>query len=98
MGATRGRAIREGDFIFPLDRALKGNSDTVWRRWRRVTFNALSPQSAWRENNKFMVKALHGKVALMVIVWLLLYAHRHWSILGAAGHIILTPANQLMVE
>jgi hypothetical protein len=31
--------------------------------------------------------------------WLLLYAHRHRSILGAAGHIIhvLTPANQLMV-
>jgi hypothetical protein len=28
---------------------------------------------------------------------LLLYAHRHRSILGAAGHIILTPANQLMV-
>jgi hypothetical protein len=25
------------------------------------------------------------------------YAHRHRSILGAAGHIILTPANQLMV-
>jgi hypothetical protein len=34
------------------------------------------------------------------LVWfgLLLYAHRHRSIsLGAAGHIILTPANQLMV-
>jgi hypothetical protein len=31
------------------------------------------------------------------LVWLLLYAHRHWSILGAAGHIILTPANQLML-
>jgi hypothetical protein len=30
-------------------------------------------------------------------VWLLRYAHRHRSILGAAGHIILTPANQLMV-
>jgi hypothetical protein len=29
-------------------------------------------------------------------VLLLLYAHRHRSILGAAGHIILTPANQLM--
>jgi hypothetical protein len=29
--------------------------------------------------------------------WLLLYAHRHRSALGAAGHIILTPANQLMV-
>jgi hypothetical protein len=28
---------------------------------------------------------------------LLLYAHRHPSILGAAGHIILTLANQLMV-
>jgi hypothetical protein len=24
--------------------------------------------------------------------WLLLYAHRHQSILGAAGHIIMTPA------
>jgi hypothetical protein len=31
------------------------------------------------------------------LVWLLLYAHRHQSILGAAGQIILTPANQLMV-
>jgi hypothetical protein len=33
------------------------------------------------------------------LVWLLLYAHKHRSIhvLGAAGHIILTPANQLMV-
>jgi hypothetical protein len=28
---------------------------------------------------------------------LLLYANRHRNILGAAGHIILTPANQLMV-
>jgi hypothetical protein len=25
------------------------------------------------------------------LVWLLLYAHRHRSILGAAGHIMLTP-------
>jgi hypothetical protein len=32
------------------------------------------------------------------LVLLLLYAHRHPSILGAAGHIILTPANQLMEE
>jgi hypothetical protein len=32
------------------------------------------------------------------LVWLLLYAHRHRSILEAAGHIILTPANQLMEE
>jgi hypothetical protein len=32
------------------------------------------------------------------MVWLLLYAHRHRNILGAAGHIILTPANQLMEE
>jgi hypothetical protein len=31
------------------------------------------------------------------MVCLLLYAHRHRSILGAAGHIILIPANQLMV-
>jgi hypothetical protein len=31
------------------------------------------------------------------LVWLLLYAHRHRSISGAAGHFILTPANQLMV-
>jgi hypothetical protein len=29
--------------------------------------------------------------------WWLLYAHRHRSVLGAAGHNILTPANQLMV-
>jgi hypothetical protein len=28
----------------------------------------------------------------------LLYAHRHRSIIGAGGHIILTPANQLMEE
>jgi hypothetical protein len=33
-----------------------------------------------------------------VKVLLLLYAHRHRSVLGAAGHIILTPANQLMEE
>jgi hypothetical protein len=32
------------------------------------------------------------------LVLLLLYALRHRSILGAAGHIILTPANQLMEE
>jgi hypothetical protein len=32
------------------------------------------------------------------MVWFLLYAHRHRSILGAAGHIILTPANQLVEE
>jgi hypothetical protein len=31
------------------------------------------------------------------LVWLLLYAHRHRSILGADGHMILTPGNQLMV-
>jgi hypothetical protein len=30
-------------------------------------------------------------------VWLLLYAHRHLSILGVAGHITLAQANQLMV-
>jgi hypothetical protein len=35
--------------------------------------------------------------ALEFAVWLLLYAHRHRSILGEAGHILLTPANQLMV-
>jgi hypothetical protein len=29
--------------------------------------------------------------------WLWLYANRHRSILGAVGHIIPTPANQLMV-
>jgi hypothetical protein len=33
----------------------------------------------------------------LVWLWLLFYAHRHRSISGAAGHIILTPANQLMV-
>jgi hypothetical protein len=31
------------------------------------------------------------------LVWLLLYAHSHRRILEAAGHIILTPAKQLMV-
>jgi hypothetical protein len=35
---------------------------------------------------------------MLRLVWLLLYPHRHRSILGAAGHIILTPANQLMKE
>jgi hypothetical protein len=34
----------------------------------------------------------------VLFVLLLLYAHRHRSVLGAAGHIILTPANQLMEE
>jgi hypothetical protein len=38
-----------------------------------------------------------GAKRRVFLVWLLLYAHRHRSILGAAGHIILTPANQLMV-
>jgi hypothetical protein len=33
----------------------------------------------------------------LVWFWLLLYAHRHRSISRAAGHLILTPANQLMV-
>jgi hypothetical protein len=37
------------------------------------------------------------KWGLSVEVWLLFYANRHRSILGVAGHIILTPANQLMV-
>jgi hypothetical protein len=31
------------------------------------------------------------------LVWLLLYAHRHRKILRAAGHILLIPANQLLV-
>jgi hypothetical protein len=31
------------------------------------------------------------------LVWFLLYAHKHRSILGSAGHITLTPANQLLV-
>jgi hypothetical protein len=34
---------------------------------------------------------------LLISFWLLLYTHRYMSILGAASHIILTPANQLMV-
>jgi hypothetical protein len=34
---------------------------------------------------------------VVVVVGLLLYAHTHRSISGTAGHIILTPANQLMV-
>jgi hypothetical protein len=37
-------------------------------------------------------------LTVFFLVWLLLYAHRHQSILGAAGHIILTTANQLMEE
>jgi hypothetical protein len=40
---------------------------------------------------------LHHSFNGITWVWLLLYAHRHRSIVGAAGHIILTPANQLMV-
>jgi hypothetical protein len=43
---------------------------------------------------------IHPKMLTALICgtfWLLLYAHRHQSILGAAGHIILTPANHLMV-
>jgi hypothetical protein len=39
-----------------------------------------------------------GRFIHKCLVWLLLYAHRHRSILGAAGHIKLTPANQLMEE
>jgi hypothetical protein len=35
--------------------------------------------------------------SLLLLVWFLLYAHSHRGIVGAAGHITLTPANQLMV-
>jgi hypothetical protein len=35
---------------------------------------------------------------MFFFVCFLLYAHRHRSISGATGHIILTPANQLMEE
>jgi hypothetical protein len=38
------------------------------------------------------------KPMVLFLVWILLHAHRLRSILGAAGHIILTPANQLMEE
>jgi hypothetical protein len=38
---------------------------------------------------------LHPGVELFIM--LLIYAHTHRSILGAAGYIILTPVNQLMV-
>jgi hypothetical protein len=32
------------------------------------------------------------------LVWLLLHAHRHRSILGVTGHIILTPATNQLIE
>jgi hypothetical protein len=44
------------------------------------------------------VCCLFWRLATDGLVWLLLYAHRHQSILGAAGHIRPTPANQLMEE
>jgi hypothetical protein len=50
----------------------------------------------------FSIVPVHSKIDMhknkMVgwLVWLLLYAHRQQRILGAAGHIILTLANQLM--
>jgi hypothetical protein len=44
-------------------------------------------------------KQWHPIIFTRFLVWFLLYAQtRHRSILGAAGHIILTPANQLMEE
>jgi hypothetical protein len=57
------------------------------RGWLTDEVNSFNPSVA-------MIGPDHSRDGL---VWLLLYAHRHWSILGAAGHIILTPANQLMV-
>jgi hypothetical protein len=46
----------------------------------------------WRSRVRVLTSLNHR----MVWFWLLLYAHKHRSILGAAGHIILTPANQLI--
>jgi hypothetical protein len=48
--------------------------------------------------DKTFVVDVVGVVVVVVVVLLLLYANRHRSILGTAGHIILTPTNQLMEE
>jgi hypothetical protein len=53
-------------------------------------------KQAGRQGGRQTHKQTNGRE--MVLVWLLLYAHRHRSILKAAGHLILAPANQLMEE
>jgi hypothetical protein len=52
----------------------------------------MSGDEEWEAKNWALKEA-----AGLVWFWSLLYAHRHRSILEAAGHILLTPANQLMV-
>jgi hypothetical protein len=70
----------------------------------RLFCTATSRENGERNNKKgklckeYHCKDVSGGGGLVGLVWLLLYVHRHRSILGAAGHIIRTPANQLMEE
>jgi hypothetical protein len=52
--------------------------------------------SALIQRHYACISDLRISVSFSLFFWLLLYAHRHQTILGVAGH-ILTPANQLMV-
>jgi hypothetical protein len=47
---------------------------------------------------KKVYRQSQSQFVVCLFVLLLLYALRYRSVLGAAGHIILTPANQLMEE
>jgi hypothetical protein len=57
----------------------------------------LQDRSSHRAKCSVAICSVSSVLTLWWLVWLLLYAHTHRSILGAADHIILTPANQLMV-
>jgi hypothetical protein len=62
------------------------------RQHTDTLLNQLASYHHHHPSPPLLLKALHG----LVLFWLLLYAHRHRSLVGAAGRIILTPANQLM--
>jgi hypothetical protein len=73
--------------------------------WKTGLISALCDPSVKHPGRRRRRKTLlHVRTACKMLalnhtfsVWFLLYAHRHRSILGAFGHIIPTPANQLMI-
>jgi hypothetical protein len=77
----------------------KTSTDQTVKVWN----SRLCMSGGWTESVKNEFGIFAGENASMHTITgkrrndCLLYAHRHRSILGAAGHIILTPANQLMV-
>jgi hypothetical protein len=76
-------------FLFSIELGLGLGLANVWKEMHFIFTKAVSLSSIfWNES------VHHTKT---ILVWLLLYAHRHQSILGMAGQIVLTPANQLMV-